>query len=632
MNKKIIGIFLLILLGSFGWENNEATAYPNSKVQQDLIIKIGLFNREVESYLKLLETGNESAFVKQYEITRKAYKGIETYVMFRYPSLDKAINGGPVPSITKEVVILHKDDPSGLQVIEELLVEEDVNKNKLLIQLKLLKKNALQVETSITNLPFQNWEILEANHLAITKLITLSLSGFDSPVYLLSIQDAIVVLTQIKDDLSYYNDFVNPSFNSKSFEAHLTKCISFLSNSTFESLNRYQYYKDYLLPLQAQIKKMHLNTGYETYNEVSSIKRSIGNGEHLFSKNYLDPYYSVRGNVTTHNQEQIELGKVLFFDPILSKNNKRACASCHSPAKAFADGLSTSLAFDFKGNLQRNSPTLINSCFQNNFFWDLRSSNMNDQIMSVILSKEEFNTTPEEIVSKLKQSEDYKTLFDKAFYSHQQPISIGTVKASIEMYVRTLVSLDSKFDKNMNQEETTFSEEEIKGANLFLGKAACATCHFPPNFNGFVPPHFTETEGEILGTTSHPESTQLDQDFGVYERFKNSYPQAEYIKGMFKTPTLRNIEFTAPYMHNGMFSTLEEVILFYNHGGGAGVGIDIPQQTLASDSLFLSVDDQKSLIAFLKTLSDTSSFNVEPFDLPVFTTDSLNNRTWGGEY
>jgi cytochrome c peroxidase len=248
-----------------------------------------LFKQEVESYIKLLAKEDGIAFVKQYEKTRKAYKGIETYVMFRCPSLDKAINGGPVPSITKEVVILHKDDPIGLQVIEELLVEGDVNKNKLLIQLKLLKNNALQVETSIVNLPLQNWEILEANHLAITKLITLSLSGFDSPVYLLSIPDALVVLAQIKHDLSFFYRFVKPSFNKTSFEAHLNKCISFLSNSTFESLNRYQYYKDYLLPLQAQIKKMHLSSGYETYNEVSSIKRSIGDGEHLFSKKLFRP-------------------------------------------------------------------------------------------------------------------------------------------------------------------------------------------------------------------------------------------------------------------------------------------------------------------------------------------------------
>ena len=143
--------------------------------------------------------------------------------------------------------------------------------------------------------------------------------------------------------------------------------------------------------------------------------------------------------------------------------------------------------------------------------------------------------------------------------------------------------MDSKFDKNIRKEKNNLTKEEIDGANLFLGKAACATCHFAPNFNGFVPPHYQDTEGEILGVLAEPNGNQIDKDNGMYERFKNSYPEAHYIKGMFKTPTIRNIELTVPYMHNGKYNTLEEVVDFYNHGGAAGKELELPQQTLSSD-------------------------------------------------
>jgi cytochrome c peroxidase len=134
-----------------------------------------------------------------------------------------------------------------------------------------------------------------------------------------------------------------------------------------------------------------------------------------------------------------------------------------------------------------------------------------------------------------------------------------------------------------------------------MGKALCATCHFAPIFNGTVPPDFKDTELEAIGVpqttdTIHP---ALSKDLGRY----NVY-QTTARKHFFKTPTLRNIALTAPYMHNGVYNTLEEVIAFYNKGGGIGLGLDVPHQTLPFDNLELSVDEQKALVAFLHTLTD----------------------------
>lgn len=152
----------------------------------------------------------------------------------------------------------------------------------------------------------------------------------------------------------------------------------------------------------------------------------------------------------------------------------------------------------------------------------------------------------------------------------------------------------------MRGDRTALGAKEKKGFNLFAGKAGCATCHFLPLFNGLVPPRFNETESEVLGV---PESTQkparIDPDEGKF-----LFTRAPLHRYAFKTPTLRNIARTAPYMHNGVFATLEEVIDFYDRGGGAGLQLAIPHQTLPPDKLGLSRKEKEALLAFLHALTD----------------------------
>jgi len=629
--KKLFNISLIFCILCLSFSNTPKNEFPNSSVQTNVLNDLDTCISKTNHFIDLIQSNKKIDFIKEYQELRFSYKKIETYIVFRYPLIDKIINGGPVPSTTTDVVILHKDDPTGLQVIEELISEENIEEQVVLENLITIQKNLVTLKNSISKIPILNWEILEANHMAITRMITLSLSGFDSPALLLSIQDSKIVLEQIQHDITFFKPYTSKNYDWNKINHQVQSTIQYLNaNTDFNSLNRYDLYRNYLIPLQKAIKQLHIDTGYEFYHEVTAMKRSIGKGEHLFSETYLDPHYSMKGNNTTHNQDQVELGKLLFFDPILSKDNNFACASCHNPAKAFTDGVDKSYTSNLKDKVKRNSPTLINACFQSNFFSDLRSKDMNDQIMNVILSKDEFNTTPDEIVLKLRKSEAYQALFKVAYYAQTTPITIGTVKASLELYVRSLVNLNSKFDKNIRGEANNLTKEEIDGANLFFGKAACATCHFAPNFNGFVPPHFQDTEGEILGVLDSPNGNKLDEDNGMYDRFKNSYPNAHYIKGMFKTPTIRNVALTGPYMHNGMYNTLEEVVDFYNHGGAAGKGISLPQQTLSSDSLKLKNYEKKALVSFMKTLTDTTGTVVKPFTLPKFGIDSLDKRVWGG--
>jgi cytochrome c peroxidase len=196
--------------------------------------------------------------------------------------------------------------------------------------------------------------------------------------------------------------------------------------------------------------------------------------------------------------------------------------------------------------------------------------------------------------------------------------------------VRSLAGWNSPFDRYARGESDSLDPAARRGFNLFMGKAACGTCHFPPAFNGTVPPLYRETEAEVLGVpatddTLHP---RADPDPGRYRM----RPAALW-KGAFKTPSVRNAALTAPYMHNGQLPTLESVVRFYNVGGGRGMGLSVPNQTLPPDSLELSPAEQGDLVAFMKSLTDTPLKSDRPDKLPVSPDrPELAARPVSGEY
>ncbi len=286
---------------------------------------------------------------------------------------------------------------------------------------------------------------------------------------------------------------------------------------------------------------------------------------------------------------------------------------------------------DEKGTVLRNSPSLINAAFQQEYFYDHRASSLEQQIDHVIFNPKEFGGDFANIITKLNQSKAYKTLFAQAFpaYPTEDPIQVKTIQNSIAAYVRSLVALNSPFDKYMRNESVQLAADAKKGYNLFMGKAMCGTCHFAPLFNGSVPPKYMDTESEVLGMLSgfdtiHP---KLDTDEG--RRLEINSP---LMAKAFKTSSVRNVKLTAPYMHNGAFKTLEEVVHFYNHGGGAGLGLEVPNQTLPADKLKLTKQEISYLVTFMESLTDTVGTTVRPHALPVFPEGKYRVRKVGGEY
>ena len=296
-----------------------------------------------------------------------------------------------------------------------------------------------------------------------------------------------------------------------------------------------------------------------------------------------------------------------------------SCASCHQPSKAFTDGLALSKTNQADKFTKRNTITLINASFAHRFFYDMRTLNLERQVAHVINDTLEFNTDFWTIADKLNQNKTYVNLFEDAYQEvgAKKTINQQSISNALAAYVNSLVALNSPFDKYVRNEIPTYSAAATRGFNLFMGKAACATCHFVPTFGGVVPPYYLESESEVLGMTIGLDTInpKLDLDLGKYANGRRWDARPSY-KNAFKTVSIRNVALTAPYMHNGTFDSLEEVLHFYNHGGGAGMGLPIENQTLSADPLQLSQQEMSDIIVFMESLTDTTGLDPGLVQLP----------------
>jgi len=286
--------------------------------------------------------------------------------------------------------------------------------------------------------------------------------------------------------------------------------------------------------------------------------------------------------------EKIELGKLLFFDQRLSRDNTIGCASCHIPSQAFTDNQPVSTGLNGL-KVGRNAPTVINRAFSEAQSWDGRAETLEQQVQNALVNPIEHGfSSHDEIVRKLNGIEGYRILFKKVFGTN---VTIEGVGKAIAAFERTVFSGNSPFDQfDMGGKENAISDSAKRGLNLFRDKARCSICH-----GGF---NFTDEQYHNLGIGMDKEKP----DFGRYDVSKK-----ENDKGAFKTPTLREIAHTAPYMHDGRFKSLEEVVSYYNHGGTKNPFLDpdmIP--------LNLTYDEKKDLVAFLKSLSGEGWQNIKP--------------------
>lgn len=276
------------------------------------------------------------------------------------------------------------------------------------------------------------------------------------------------------------------------------------------------------------------------------------------------------------------LGKKLFSEKILSQDSSVSCASCHNPQFAFADTSAFSIGIGGKLT-KRNTPSVLNMKNRPYFFWDGRAASLEEQALMPIQNPDEMNLSVEEAIQRLNASPVYTRLFLKIF---KQKPSAKNLSAAFAAYERTLETVDSKFDDWSNNLKNLTPQEE-RGRQLFVGdKAKCFDCHRMEDF--------TTDDFRNIGLYNE---TELN-DAGLFNITKK-----ETDKGKFKTPGLRNIAVTAPYMHNGMFKTLEEVVDYYNNPTQF-VKNGINTDELLQKPLGLTAKEKKDLVAFLNTLTD----------------------------
>ncbi|HVY76643.1 MAG TPA: cytochrome c peroxidase [Puia sp.] len=538
-----------------------------------------------------IETAKQSLKECRLRYTRLAF-----FLEYFYPEKARLFNAPPKPEVHEPD--LGYDNPTGLQVMETVLYDKDPSRRQeeLVQQAHLMLNAAVDVPALFSQTNVNDSQLLESFRLELIRIMTLYITGYDAPVMKTGIAEADGALSVLAEGISPYLD----GYSQKdSLRYYLLACRKYLQeNSDFDSFDRLFFLTRYALPLQYQVTQLAVEKRF-MLNTAPALNVAANNlfSAYAFNKRAF-PYAEDDANALL-----ADLGKKLFSEKALSGDYSRSCATCHDPGRYFMDGMAQNRALDGKNFLPRNTPTLLYAAYQYSQFWDGRASGLKAQIATVLNNSNEMNGRDDSIVNRLQRDSFYLKAFKKVWpvKDYYNGITVKHILSAIVAYVQTLAPFQSSFDKYMQGDWSALSTSEQRGFNLFMGKAACGTCHFAPLFNGLTPPLYDGTEYEVLGTPADDslEKPRPDNDKGRYAVFA-----IRYYDGAFKTPTVRNAAVTAPYMHNGKFRTLDKVIAFYDKGGGIGLGLNVPGQTLLPTALHLSEQEKKDLISFIGALTD----------------------------
>jgi cytochrome c peroxidase len=556
----------------------------------------------LDSALQQLDSSNPGTIIHAKAAlvsSRIAYKRIEYFLEYFFYTSSRVYNRAPKNEI--EEPYLEYQEPAGLQYIETMLFDSMPESHRATFQeqTRLLSLAAVDLNALLYQFQGNDRQLLEAVRIELIRIITFGITGYDAPLLKSGIKESEAALQSVQKVLNPY--LAIKKTNSGRMRISLNQSIQYLhQNPDFNTFDRLKFLTDYMIPLQSQLGEMIQALGLD-YNKSGILNY---NAENIFSRNALnDSAFSNQKGLVSGLQ--IQLGKKLFSENALSGNTSKSCISCHNPDTFFMDGLSKSIGFDPKNTVRRNAPSLLYAKYQHSQFWDGRAKSLEEQIAMVMKDSTEMNANIVTVLAKLNADKTYIKSFQKAFSKNRKDkIKDTELYQAIASYIRTLNPYDAAFDQYIQGNTSALTGDQIAGFNLFMGKAQCATCHFAPLFNGLIPPFYALTEFEALGTTKTDslEKPESDIDEGRY-----TFRPIKFYKSAFKTPTVRNVAKTAPYMHNGAFQSLETLMEFYNQGGGAGLGLSFPSQTLPAAKLNLTEKEKKDIIAFLNALTDDLS-------------------------
>lgn len=285
---------------------------------------------------------------------------------------------------------------------------------------------------------------------------------------------------------------------------------------------------------------------------------------------------------------RVALGDALFHSRKLSRGGARACTGCHDPARAWSDGRVTPTSLE--GPLLRNTPSLLYAPVAAVLHWDGRIRTADAQALNVIHARAEMGLSSNDLISVLRADATLSKQFKGAFADGVTEANVGHALAAYE--ADQLVPGTSPIDRLSRGDPSGWSDDLTRGLDVFVRRGRCARCHVPPTFGGSRPPDFTAPVYAVLGVPSKPGGKTLDADLG-----RSAFTKKEADVRAFRTPTVRNVGATAPYFHHGAYPSLEQVVDFYNEGGGRGLGVDVDPDVRP---LKLTAEERRVLLIFLR--------------------------------
>jgi cytochrome c peroxidase len=531
---------------------------------------------------------------------RRAFKRIEGLLAFYIPVQTATVNGPRLEGDDDDPAPPAKSDPIGFQVIEGALFDGSVPMDSARVEIGRMRHMVTVFQgVARTNVILPN-VALDAARLQLARVATVGLGGIDADPS----GDAIVESADAIDGLrELLLILLADSARRASVDSIFSRASADLrAHPDFATFNRLRFIVASAIPagralIDAQQELGAPETGVRRFwRETAGTPFDVD----AFSTQAFPPAHA-----RAPSAELESLGERLFFDPLLSAPGTRSCASCHQPQRAFTDGLARAEPIDpaHLTTALRNTPTLLNVAMQPAFFADDRALSLENQVGVVLASAAEMGSSADSAAARVRAVESYRSAFAAAMPDRKDSVITGLeVRQALAAYLRTLNAMDSRFDRAVRGDTLAMTDAERRGLAVFLGRAKCGTCHFMPLFNGVTPPFYRLSEAEIIGVpaTADFDRPTLDPDVG-----RANVEDIPLNRFAFKTTSLRNIALTAPYMHNGVFETLEQVVDFYDRGGGVGIGLTLPYQSLPSAPLKLTAEEKRDLVAFLGTLTDT---------------------------
>lgn len=635
MKVKFLTIFAalfgLIFMGAF---RNDGDSDVYKSTYSYFLNAFGNSSGRMQQYAGSGEM-NEDSLRSLIHQARLDLKPLDFWFRYANPIQYKLING-PLPVEWETEVFEKYEKPykrigSGLTLAEIAMNENDTQGVLKYISSINSALNHFKTDSMVELFKTAD-HFAFCNRLYILNLSTLYTTGFECPD-----QDQIIpeLLSMLKGVRTIYTAYTNTYTNNPLSSEYLDKydaCIRWVENQPMnpQLFDHYTFVSQYVNQLYRLHANWILKNGFRSKSmldyTINKEALSIFDKEIYRGQNTKGIFLRVN-NVDDLNKIE-QLGRLLFNEPLLSGNLQRSCASCHIPEQGFTDTTqATALAFNYKGKLKRNAPSLLNSEYNHLIMQDGKHLTLQEQALSVITNPEEMNCPESLILKRVLSCKTYKVILsDLSKLTPQAPEpSISHILSALTFYYSKFNAAKSSFDAAMEL-KSDLSVGAKRGFNLFMSKAQCATCHFLPLFNGVKPP-FVGSEFEVLGVPDDTAFTKYGADSGRYlinPSFETLYA--------FRTGTLKNINRTGPYMHNGVYKTLREVVVFYNDGGGKGRGLNISNQTLSSDKLELTEQEISDILVFLSTLNENYTIDKQAIELPKSKHKQYNKRVLGGIY